>query len=150
MQAAKGNRIKRPYVPLSVRCEVAARQLRFEQRPRAIAYATQFSKRRALDYMLAVLFDGEPHDLDHDPPLAARQRKRGKYVPDANDASYLIYRPRAKHREKTYLRGEHGQYSDLALIKREKRKRRPKRPSRKLRSANRWPAGRKLRSRPWQ
>lgn len=103
--------------------------------------------------------------LDHDPPLGAREKvfRDGEhvgYVPDANDPEHLIYRLASAHGVKTRLRGEHGQYSDLVLIKRQRRRERKaatasgpgptvsagksKWPSHPLRSASRWPKGRKL------
>lgn len=71
--------------------------------------------------------------LDHDPPLALRpQHRKGLgrktyYVPDANDPEHLKYRPHGpqhdgSHDVKTRVRGDHGQFSDLALIRREKRR----------------------------
>jgi hypothetical protein len=75
--------------------------------------------------------------LDHDPPLALRPQERrglGKktyYIPDANDPEYLFYRPHGtefegSHDTKTRIRGDHGQYSDIVLIKRERRRNRKK------------------------
>jgi hypothetical protein len=74
--------------------------------------------------------------LDHDPPLALRpQERRGLgrktyYTPDANDPEHLFYRPHgaqhaASHDVKTRIRGEHGQFSDIAMIKRQRRRERP-------------------------
>lgn len=88
-----------------------------------------------------------PQDLrlDHDPPIALRVkvRSRGKiigYLPDANDPEFLSYRPHGaqfagSHDVKTRIRGDHGQYSDVTLIKRQRRRERGKKESaRKLRS----------------
>lgn len=84
---------------------------------------------------LAEKFDCRVEDLrlDHDPPLGARpQERRGLsrktyYVPDANDPDHLFYRPHGtqfagSHDVKTRIRGDHGQYSDVVLIKRERRR----------------------------
>jgi hypothetical protein len=75
------------------------------------------------------------HDLrlDHDPPLAARPRfrrglgKKTYYQPPANDPDHLVYRPHGpefegSHLIKTNVRGDHGQFPDRVLIKRENRK----------------------------
>jgi hypothetical protein len=75
--------------------------------------------------------------LDHDPALGTRQQfKNGlgkviRYVPDANDPEHLRYRPHGaqfegSHDVKTRIRGDHGQYSDITLIKRERRRNRKK------------------------
>jgi hypothetical protein len=83
--------------------------------------------------------------LDHDPPLAARpQERRGLgrktyYTPDANDPEYLFYRPHGaqfdgSHDVKTRIRGDHGQYSDVVLIKRQRRRERPPKPKAKIKS----------------
>lgn len=77
--------------------------------------------------------------LDHDPPLALRpQERRGLskkvfYTPDANDPDYLRYRPHGAEHEgshdvKTRIRGDHGQYSDIVLIKRQRRRERAEKP----------------------
>jgi hypothetical protein len=52
------------------------------------------------------------------------------YEPDANDPEYLVYRPHGaqhagSHDVKTRIRGEHGQFSDIAMIKRQRRRERP-------------------------
>src|SRR6185369_1150215 len=50
-----------------------------------------------------------------------------RYVPDANDPANLKYRPHGAQFDGTRdaqnrTRGEHGQFSDIALIKRERRR----------------------------
>lgn len=73
--------------------------------------------------------------LDHDPALGTRMKRtvghppRTIYSPDANDPDHLKYRPHGaeyagSHDVKTRIRGDHGQYSDIALIKRERRRER--------------------------
>lgn len=95
---------------------------------------------RLLPKLLAELADmlGCPVEalrLDHDPALALREKRpRGLtakwiYTPDANDPNYLAYRPHgaeyaASHDVKTRIRGDHGQFSDITLIKRERRRER--------------------------
>lgn len=162
----------RPHVPLEVRCAVGERQVArgrptmpFADAPAAPPFGPRL---KALLAKLAEQFGCEVSDLrlDHDPPLASRPRRRrglGKktyYEPDANDPDHLLYRPHGaqfegSHDVKTRIRGDHGQYSDVVLIKRA-RKRQAKRakridrggPSRRktkapqsrpLKSANRWP-----------
>jgi hypothetical protein len=76
--------------------------------------------------------------LDHDPPLGARPKtgdgKRTRYTPDANDCEHLFFRPHGSqyansHDTKTRIRGDRGQYSDIALIKRERRRQRREKPT---------------------
>lgn len=109
----------RPHIPLSVRAEVAERQLG------ACLLSGKLAERLA--WALKQLFGGELFHLDHDPPLAARRKvfdRAGAFVdydPPANSAPHLIYRTVETHRVKTYVRGEHGQLSDRMLINRAKR-----------------------------
>jgi hypothetical protein len=141
-------RLPRPHVPLSVQCAVAIQQLHLSPVER-IAILRRFERnyghlKKTLLIALAP-YIGEDPQLDHDPPLGARQqiRKNGKfvrYVPDANDPNHLVWRAKEAHRVKTLVRGEHGQYSDLALIKRERRRNRPRKKGPKIPSAKRpWP-----------
>jgi hypothetical protein len=86
--------------------------------------------------------------LDHDPPLAARQRLqysgvvRPTYIPDANDPDHLFYRPHGpqhagSHLIKTNVRGDHGQHPDRVLIKRARRLTENKPPKRKVKIKSR-------------
>jgi hypothetical protein len=106
-----------------------------------------------LSLMLSVLFGDEVPHLDHDPALAVREKvfKNGKhvgYTPDANDPLYLVYRTKAEHDAKTRVRGEHGQFSDHALIRRSKRKNKPNGRKQKIpQRRNPWPS-RKMQGRP--
>ncbi len=139
----------RPRVPLAVQVAVAERQVGFGPKPDA-------NKRGRLLGLLIMLFGAAKAHLDHDPPLRARgynpriKDVAARYTPNANDPAFLIWRVKdgnepSSHRVKTYVRGEHGQYSDVVLIKRERRRERKKEkakarwPRRKMRSANRWP-----------
>ena len=147
-------RLYRPFIPVEVRCRVVLRQLG-EMWPDEVINGTRGSLRVLLDDQLeklAALLSCAVKDLrlDHDPPLGARPRfisglGKTRYVPSANDPEHLIYRDKRAHDVKTRIRGEHGQYSDLALIKRERRRQKPNnKPKRKwgsrpLRSASRWP-----------
>jgi len=147
----RGRKIKRPrpHIPLHVRVMVAERQPYAGGFPRAkdgwpIGTPLKFR----LDFALDMLFGEKPAHLDHDPPLRARafNPRTGKYTPDANDPDYLIYRTAEDHRVKTNVRGDHGQYSDRALIRREKKRER-RRSGKKFK--HRWPKGRKIQNRPF-
>jgi hypothetical protein len=94
-----------------------------------------------------ILYQFHPNraHLDHDPALINRKYnpRTEKYTPDANDPNYLIYRKADDHRTKTIVRGEHGQYSDLGLRRKNKRIAANRNPNRrkvkiKNRKAN-WP-----------
>lgn len=135
-------RLYRPHIPLSVKVEVARRQL-IERGDRArVRYPTpakHLPLYKQLAHMLGTLAESmlcEVKDLrlDHDPPLGAREKTgegRGTvYTPDANDPEHLFYRPHGaqfagSHDVKTRIRGDHGQFSDVALIKRERRRTKP-------------------------
>ncbi len=109
-------RLYRPYIPLSVRVEVAERQLKdrtLEPHPVGrdatiyrMFYANSMpymalSKR--LDYLLKYLFGDQPYQLDHDPALSLRRYSAGhdRFYPDANDPDYLFYRYKDLHLQKT-------------------------------------------------
>lgn len=134
-------RLYRPYIPVEVKCRVILRQLGMF--PAIIEMLIEdYRKLRNLGGLLkgrmgdlADLLGCEIAELrlDHDPPLALRPKERrglGKktyYVPDANDPEHLVYRPHGAQHEgshdvKTRIRGDHGQHSDLALIRIEKRR----------------------------
>ncbi len=135
------NRLYRPYIPIAVRVQVAERQVGFPPCPEA----TPSSR---LEGLLLMLFGDEPADLDHDPPLGAREKiwKDGKvvgYIPDANDPDHLVYRAHATHLIKTNVRGLRGQHPDRVLIKKQRRLERPSKPKRK----REWPRGRKISNR---
>lgn len=147
-------RLERPYIPLSVRVQVAARQLRErwlagDKLAGSVLYGLSLSTDRdagdptmsdskRLRALLGALFADRPCALDHDPALVNRRRVRrrvkGKmvtaYSPDANDPRYLVYRESgpvgggSEHDIKTRVRGDHGQLSDLGLARKEKRRRR--------------------------
>lgn len=170
-------RLYRPHIPIQVKCLVGLRQTGW-QTPSAIAMLFRLHKGhlgKLLDSILielAAKLGCKVHELrlDHDPPLALRKRRLYGYpqtaccyVPDANDPDHLRYRPHGaehdgSHDVKTRVRGDHGQYSDLALIRREKR-RTAKTTTKYNRKNNRRPkirsrgfdkAKRKMRSRPFQ
>ena len=141
-------RLFRPYVPLSVRVQVAERQVE-EIVKLDDVYGSTFQNwtlQHRLDVLherLAKSFGCELKDLrlDHDPPLAARPKERrglGKktyYIPDANDSYHLFYRPHGpqfegSHLIKTNVRGDHGQHPDRVLIKKARRLERGPKPKR--------------------
>ena len=73
--------------------------------------------------------------FDHEPALRVRQYNprikdiAARYTPNANDPSAMTIRPQSaeyerSHHIKTNVRGEHGQYPDVVLIKRERRRER--------------------------
>lgn len=136
-------KLYRPYIPLDVRCAVAARQLlahdALEPRTtiaRSVLYGLVGTKGAArllrLLQALASTMVCTVKDLhlDHDPALGARKRRgEGKntiYSPRANDPDHLIYREKKAHQIKTNVRGEHGQFPDRVLIKRERQRRNAK------------------------
>lgn len=146
-------RLFRPHIPLEPRCRVVLRQLGELWIDDVIA-----AHRTSLNRLLAIklrtlseLMNCTINDLrlDHDPPLGARERRgEGKntvYSPDANDPDHLFYREKSAHDVKTRIRGEHGQFSDLALIKRERRRQRKRSKPKKKWASRPWPKSRKMR-----
>ncbi len=141
-------RLPRPYIPLSVRVQVAERQLEGINYEAPVKPLSE-RLRKLLAFLGALCGTGciEKMELHHRPALLNRPRKRnGAYLPDANDMRFLVYLPEAEHDIETRVRGLHGQHSDLALARKRKRSerkaKRPKTrwPSRPLRSASRWPS----------
>ena len=130
-------RLKRPYIPLSVRIKVAERQLAYHGVILAVNKEPSLAKQltELLGVLQSILRADKLH-LDHDPALALRKfnKHTGKYKPDANDPEYLKYRATDGHRTKTFLRGEHGQRSDISQINRERRRKRPAKAKRKIKS----------------
>jgi hypothetical protein len=93
----------RPYIPISIRLQVAQRQL-VVGHSFVVAYSyllMDCTKKIRLDRILAFMFHAP--QLDHDPALILRKLnpRTGKYTPDANDPNYLIYREKADHQKKT-------------------------------------------------
>lgn len=129
-------RLYRPHIPLSVKCEVAERQLAQSIVVFSFASVPERPLGLRLKGLLTALAERlgcKPEDLrlDHDPPLGARPKARrglGKktyYIPDANDPNHLGYRPHGpehdgSHLIKTNVRGEHGQHPDRVLIKKQR------------------------------
>jgi len=116
-------KLVRPYIPLSVRLEVIARQLQMCGRLFDVLSVEVIPKRSTrLAFMLRRMFGDQKVHLDHDPPLMLREivdADRGLYNPAANDPRYLVYRTEQEHRIKTFVRGDGAQFSDAALRRRE-------------------------------
>jgi hypothetical protein len=139
-------KLPRPYIPLSVRIKVARRQLMQKGWTKAkLDNHKRKNKQSYLDNLLTLLFDpSQPIivHMDHDPPLMLRdiiKTRDGtiRYMPDANDPEYLIYRKADDHKIKTLVRGDGAQRSDFAqrrYLKRvaenrkQKKKFKPRRP----------------------
>lgn len=125
----------RPYIPYSVRVQVAARQaIAAGVYPRGTEIGS-WPYARQLRELLYVLFGDEKVHLDHDPALENRQKvirrdgQIGGYTPAANDPEFLIYRIVEGHRIKTYVRGDGAQRSDVSqrrYLNRIERNRKPK------------------------
>jgi hypothetical protein len=133
-------RLSRPHIPLYVR------ELALDHQMRAAGFGTSWASQQGrsvavrLRLKLEEFFGGVPVELHHRPALLNREiirRKDGSlgYLPDANNPDYLVYLTAEDHDIETHVRGQHGQYSDLAMARKRKRKeRKAKRPKRK------WPS----------
>jgi hypothetical protein len=111
----------RPYIPLSVRVQVAERQVRAlgdpVDAPLALSWFEHYQLvshelsmnerlRRLVDFLSNYL--GDVLQLDHDPALILRQYKVDRrkpeaawFTPNANDPEHLVYRPLGDHGQKT-------------------------------------------------
>lgn len=147
-------RLPRRHIPLSIRCQVAARQVRaIGIDPAQFEDVSPLSER--LDFLLTALFHGEDCQLDHEPALVNRKQIRDRdgvllrYEPDEHDPDCLIYRLKHDHLIKTVVRGDHGQFSDVVLAKRARRReKKAAKAKRKTKWQSKpWPKGRKLQSR---
>ncbi len=113
-------RLPRPYVPLSIRLQVAAQQARElwalepAQIKEILGYRWTLSAK--LEALLVFTFANKPVELDHEPALAHRafNPRTGKYTPDANDPAYLVWRLANDHYRKTYQRGDGARRSDAS------------------------------------
>lgn len=147
-------RLKRPYIPYTVREKVILRQLA-ETGIKPDWLVEDLPVKQRVDRYIRQLFGNVRPELHHRPALVNRQIVKAKvsdnskhwtifidddwnimrYEPDANDPRYLVYLAPDDHDIETRVRGLHGQYSDLALARKRKRKeRKAKRPKRK------WPS----------
>lgn len=143
-------RLYRPHIPLRIRVQVAERQLKQ-------AGIAPISTEKLSTFLFLALDALARHigcerqelRLDHDPALGTRKKtgegKRTIYDPPANDPDHLFYRPHGtthegSHDVKTRIRGDHGQYSDIVLIKRQRRRERAVEPAhnRKHKPKTKW------------
>jgi hypothetical protein len=132
------SRLSRPHIPLHVREMVLDRQMR------EVGFKPSWASRQGrsvatrLRLKLEEFFGCAPVELHHQPALVNRQYLgAGLYSPLANDPNYLVYLTADDHDIETRVRGQHGQYSDLAMARKRKRKeRKAMRPKRK------WPSRR--------
>ena len=149
-------RLYRPHIPIKIKCRVAMRQLGYDANERDAVMRQHNRRHGALLANLLGRLAGKlgcaaaELRLDHNPALALRpQERRGLgrktyYTPDANDPDHLEYRPHGaehagSHDIKTRVRGEHGQFSDHALIRRKKRRERRLKMRLKIKARTRWP-----------
>lgn len=157
--------IRRPYIPLSARVQVAERQVResgsllWPLYSSGILHGKKLDKpwplARRLRVLLGDLFPDGDHQLDHDPALVLRRfnKRIGKYSPPANDPDYLVYRRKGDHLQKTTGRKPGAERtittkgSDVGL--KTKFARLEKKKGRK-RTKPRRHAARKIQSRPFQ
>jgi hypothetical protein len=93
----------RPHIPLSVRVHVAERQA--DKHSEAWAHYLAIPWQNLGDRLQFLLTNLLPKgaQLDHDPALIVRpfDHKTGKYLPEANDPDFLIYRGPRDHLQKT-------------------------------------------------
>ncbi len=136
----------RPYIPMSVRVQVAERQLGPNRVYAEFAPSSTLGQKlqRALEYL-----GFEQAQLDHDPALILRKfnKRTGRYTPDANDPDFLIYRRKDDHQQKTTGRkpgaertvttkgSDIGIKTKFARLERKGKRRKQKIPGRK----NPWP-----------
>jgi len=142
------SRLPRPHIPLSVRVQVAERQVGEAGFPGLLMFGGQDKKplRERLVDALGFLFGDQKIELHHRPALVNRHRKRnGDYDPPANDPLSLVYLLDDEHDVETRIRGQHGQHSDLGMARKNKKiaaNRNPKRRKAKIaqREEYRWPS----------
>lgn len=128
---------KRPYVPRAIRIAVLLRQC--DERGITAPKRYQSTDGEYIKEMQILIFGNKLVHLDHEPSLVNREfdEDSGLYFPDANNPKFLIYLTKEDHRIKTYVRGLHGQHSDLGLARKNKNiahNRDPKRHKVKIKS----------------
>lgn len=155
-------KLLRPHIPLKVRVIVAVRQV--DAAGVTLMQIPGETAKARLDRHLRFLFGKATPHLDHDPALENRERiytsldEHIGYKPAPNDPDYLVYREKAAHDIKTRVRGEHGQFADNVIAKRERRRKKKAAAAKGVRPLKRrvgfgtkskasWPKGRKLQSR---
>lgn len=145
---------RRPYIPLPVRVSVAEIQF-VKQFPRPqfdvlrdryfIEIVPKQHLGNCLKFLLEALFAGGPCQLDHDPALELRKKRRVKgkivYSPPANSPDHLVYRRKANHLQKTTGRKKGAEKtvttkgSDIWLIAKARRqKKRPENYKQRIKS----------------
>lgn len=141
------SRLQRPYIPVAVRAQVAARQaIAAGFAPDTVGLLQRtLGPGRFVAVMLGRLFPVRCAELHHRPALVNRPRHERKvggkvkvyYTPPANDPDHLFYLAEDTHDVETRVRGLHGQHSDLGLVRKAKaiaRNRDPKRRRVQIRS----------------
>lgn len=103
-------KLPRPYIPIPVRLQVAQRQYR-ERFGSSDSFLSFVRRRRSrgekLAWLVGRLFPGVRAQLDHDPALVLRKKILNdageiiRYVPDANNPAFLIWREKSDHLQKT-------------------------------------------------
>jgi|SRR6516164_8271706 hypothetical protein len=116
-------KLPRPYIPQDVREAVIDRQMREAKVTPSFAAQSHRSTNKRIRWKLEEFFGCDmPIELHHRPALVNRPRDaNGDYNPPANDPEYLAYVLADDHDIETRVRGQHGQYSDLALRRKNKR-----------------------------
>lgn len=151
------SRLPRPYIPLTVRVQVAERQMKEATGcvctdehgvPLELAGVSLSARLKAALFHLSSGGNNKL-ELHHRPALVNRARKRnGEYDPPANDAAHLVYLVEGDHHVETRVRGQHGAHSDLGQARKNKRIARNRDPRRRkakiAQRKNPWPKGRKL------
>lgn len=107
-------RLLRPYIPLDVRCQVAARQCEEKHGAGSHMRPSRRSARLWLCDILILIFGDKKVELHHRPALENRpfNKRTGKYKPEANDPDFLVYLEKHDHHIETHVRGICAQRSD--------------------------------------
>ena len=149
------SRLPRPFIPLSIKVQVAERQFdaatsfgdgngsRNASVFRAFVdrehWKNRVPLREQLVMLLQLMFGDAKVELHHRPSLVNRlwNARKKDYDPPANSPEHLVYLPEDDHDVETRIRGLHGQHSDLGLARKMKRiakNRDPNRHKAKIRS----------------
>ena len=143
--------MKRPSIPVRIKLAVLERQVFIDKTYRNDAerefiydwYQACCKGKQSMyrvKWLLHRLFHGMPAELDHDPALVLRGRnkKTGKYRPDANNPKFLRYVLKPNHRKKTFGRNPDAERtvttkgSDIWLAKKFRKLEKPQRPKQKI------------------
>lgn len=143
--------MRRPYIRLPVKRAILER-MAFVDRPFLREAERTFCRtwyefccrkmgdKKRVEWLLFLLFKGKEVQLDHDPALVLRKRSKrtGKFVPDANDPTFLVYRLAQDHLHKTTGRRPGAattvtaKGSDVWLAKKWRKLEGPAKPKRKI------------------